>query len=106
MIVSHISSNNCNNVNFNAKLKLKLTPNKVVRMLPYSTTLATCAAGSYQVLNANSILNEDIYGKQMLKETEVFGYLSMITAPFLGASLLKILDDTELDIKSDKDIPS
>ena len=105
MIISRVNSNNnCRNVNFNAKLKL--TPNKVVKMLPYSISGAMSALGASQVINADSVLNEDLYGKQMLKETEIYGYSSMIMAPSFGVTASKVLDDMEIDIKSNKDLPS
>ena len=42
----------------------------------------------------------------MLKETEIYGYSSMIMAPSLGATASKVLDDMEIDINSNKDLPS
>lgn len=104
MIISHVNSNNnYRNVNFNAKLKL--TPNQVVKMLPYSISGAMSALGAIQVMNANSI-NEDLYGKQMLNDIERSGYSSMFIAPSLGATASKVLDDMEIDINSNKDLPS
>ena len=105
MIISRVNSNNnYRNVNFNAKLKL--TQNKVVKILPYSISGAMLALGVSQVINANSVLKEDLYGKQMLKETEMYGYSSMIMAPSFGATASKVLDDMEIDINSNKDLPS
>ena len=105
MIISHVNSNNnYRNVNFNAKLKL--TPNKVVKMLPYSISGAMSALGAIQVMNANSILNEDLYGKPMLDDIERSGYSSISMAPSLGATASKVLDDMEIDINSNKDLPS
>lgn len=105
MIISRVNSNNnYRNVNFNAKLKL--TPNKVVKMLPYSISVAMSALGASQVINANSIFKEDLYGKQMLNDIERSGYSSMFIAPSFGATASEVLDDMEIDIKSNKDLPS
>ena len=105
MIISRVNSNNnYRNVNFNAKLKL--TPNKVVKILPYSISGLFSALGASQVINANSILNEDLYGKQMLNDIERSGYSSMFIASSFGATASKVLDDMEIDIKSNKDLPS
>lgn len=106
-------SNHQSDFNYKAKFRVKppkktskIAVNDCIKIAPFSVAGLLSTLGFSQIVNANNFMDIGIYGKQMIKETASSGAMTVAIAPSYGLASAAILEDLEINIKSNKDLPS